>query len=123
MEWKMWEHFWSELAWGMLTSNKIGRNERCQSGSGKKYKHCHGWIASEPARQTLPAGLAPQRAQSAAARVTIRHRPEIPDSSWREPLTSARAEPSRVSLAVLILHDRLRKIVADFQGGRPQSNT
>jgi preprotein translocase subunit SecA len=23
-------------------SSKIGRNERCPCGSGKKYKHCHG---------------------------------------------------------------------------------
>nr|WP_247882113.1 SEC-C metal-binding domain-containing protein [Brucella intermedia] len=23
-------------------STKIGRNERCPCGSGKKYKHCHG---------------------------------------------------------------------------------
>jgi hypothetical protein len=26
------------------TKNKIGRNEKCPCGSGKKYKHCHGSI-------------------------------------------------------------------------------
>ena len=24
------------------TWGKVGRNERCPCGSGKKYKHCHG---------------------------------------------------------------------------------
>jgi preprotein translocase subunit SecA len=26
-----------QATWG-----KVGRNERCPCGSGKKYKHCHG---------------------------------------------------------------------------------
>ena len=26
------------------TSKKVGRNEKCPCGSGKKYKHCHGNI-------------------------------------------------------------------------------
>ena len=25
----------------MIMSNKIGRNDKCPCGSGKKYKHCH----------------------------------------------------------------------------------
>jgi preprotein translocase subunit SecA len=28
-------------SWG-----KVGRNESCPCGSGKKYKHCHGTFAS-----------------------------------------------------------------------------
>ena len=27
-----------------MTWGKIGRNEACPCGSGKKYKHCHGQI-------------------------------------------------------------------------------
>jgi len=27
---------------GMATSQKIGRNDPCPCGSGKKYKNCHG---------------------------------------------------------------------------------
>jgi preprotein translocase subunit SecA len=26
---------------------KVGRNEPCPCGSGKKYKHCHGQLAKE----------------------------------------------------------------------------
>jgi preprotein translocase subunit SecA len=26
---------------------KVGRNEPCPCGSGKKYKHCHGQLARE----------------------------------------------------------------------------
>jgi preprotein translocase subunit SecA len=26
---------------------KVGRNEPCPCGSGKKYKHCHGALARE----------------------------------------------------------------------------
>ncbi|MCI1710647.1 MAG: SEC-C domain-containing protein [Chiayiivirga sp.] len=24
---------------------KVGRNDPCPCGSGKKFKHCHGWVA------------------------------------------------------------------------------
>ncbi|HHI82064.1 MAG TPA: hypothetical protein ENJ99_02820, partial [Rhizobiales bacterium] len=27
------------------TWGKVGRNEKCLCGSGKKYKHCHGALA------------------------------------------------------------------------------
>ena len=27
---------------GILTVEKVGRNQPCPCGSGKKYKHCHG---------------------------------------------------------------------------------
>src|SRR5260221_105432 len=30
-------------------SNKVGRNDPCPCGSGKKYKRCHGGSASQPA--------------------------------------------------------------------------
>ena len=29
-------------------SSKIGRNTKCPCGSGKKFKHCHGGITTEP---------------------------------------------------------------------------
>ncbi|HMV71812.1 MAG TPA: SEC-C metal-binding domain-containing protein [Pseudomonadales bacterium] len=29
----------------MRETPKVGRNEPCPCGSGKKYKHCHGQIA------------------------------------------------------------------------------
>ena len=32
----------SRLARGKAASPKVGRNERCPCGSGRKYKHCHG---------------------------------------------------------------------------------
>jgi preprotein translocase subunit SecA len=28
-------------------TRKVGRNEPCPCGSGKKYKHCHGALARE----------------------------------------------------------------------------
>ena len=28
-------------------ARKVGRNEACPCGSGKKYKHCHGALANE----------------------------------------------------------------------------
>ena len=28
----------------LTDTKKIGRNEKCPCGSGKKYKHCHGNI-------------------------------------------------------------------------------
>ncbi|MET0498147.1 MAG: SEC-C metal-binding domain-containing protein [Steroidobacteraceae bacterium] len=31
----------------MRDSKKVGRNEPCPCGSGKKYKHCHGALAKE----------------------------------------------------------------------------
>src|SRR5437763_445828 len=34
--------------------NKIGRNDACPCGSGKKLKKCHGGISAQPASQ-LPA--------------------------------------------------------------------
>jgi preprotein translocase subunit SecA len=27
------------------TWGRVGRNEQCPCGSGKKYKHCHGQVA------------------------------------------------------------------------------
>ncbi|WP_433695928.1 SEC-C metal-binding domain-containing protein [Paraburkholderia phenoliruptrix] len=39
-----------------LWLRKIGRNERCPCGSGKEYKHCHGWIVPEPARRLFHPG-------------------------------------------------------------------
>ena len=27
-----------------ITTKKVGRNDKCPCGSGKKYKHCHGSI-------------------------------------------------------------------------------
>ncbi len=33
---------------------KIGRNDLCHCGSGKKFKHCHGATANEPSGQTQP---------------------------------------------------------------------
>jgi preprotein translocase subunit SecA len=32
---------------GALLVSKVGRNEACPCGSGKKYKHCHGALVSE----------------------------------------------------------------------------
>ncbi len=32
----------SRLARGKAASPKVGRNERCPCGSGRKYEHCHG---------------------------------------------------------------------------------
>jgi preprotein translocase subunit SecA len=29
----------------MRSTQKVGRNEPCPCGSGKKYKHCHGKLA------------------------------------------------------------------------------
>jgi preprotein translocase subunit SecA len=29
----------------MNTAPKVGRNDACPCGSGKKYKHCHGQVA------------------------------------------------------------------------------
>src|SRR5690606_38271315 len=34
----------SEQPQGPATSDKVGRNEPCPCGSGKKFKHCHGAI-------------------------------------------------------------------------------
>src|SRR6266849_5663829 len=31
----------------VANQNKIGRNERCRCGSGKKYKHCHGSVGAQ----------------------------------------------------------------------------
>jgi preprotein translocase subunit SecA len=35
----------SDLATMVATVPKVGRNEPCPCGSGKKYKHCHGRLA------------------------------------------------------------------------------
>ena len=37
-----------------MTSKKIGRNERCPCGSGKKYKHCHLAADEQRHRESLP---------------------------------------------------------------------
>jgi preprotein translocase subunit SecA len=28
-----------------VTGEKVGRNDQCPCGSGKKYKHCHGQLS------------------------------------------------------------------------------
>ncbi len=35
------------------TWGKVGRNEPCPCGSGKKFKHCHGQIRCEPSRSPI----------------------------------------------------------------------
>ena len=50
------------------TWGKVGRNEPCPCGSGKKYKHCHGAdgvprAACEKWRRSSPRGRSPQRAK------------------------------------------------------------
>ena len=37
---------------------KVGRNDPCPCGSGKKYKHCHGRLADVPARDCVHRDLA-----------------------------------------------------------------
>src|SRR5262245_54448454 len=36
---------------------KVGRNEPCPCGSGKKFKKCHGKTATEPAREPDPDAI------------------------------------------------------------------
>ena len=38
--WVAYEQAYDPATWG-----KVGRNEACPCGSGKKYKHCHGQFA------------------------------------------------------------------------------
>jgi len=40
---------------------KIGRNDPCPCGSGKKYKHCHGKLslARDPAPNRMAVNLSP----------------------------------------------------------------
>ena len=42
------------------TWGRVGRNELCPCGSGKKYKHCHGRSRLTPARSPDGRGEAPQ---------------------------------------------------------------
>lgn len=57
-----------------MTSNpfrgslKIGRNDPCFCGSGRKYKHCHG-----RAQHTLPALLASDRVEKSIIEQGRRH--------------------------------------------------
>jgi preprotein translocase subunit SecA len=36
-----------QVAQFVRETRKVGRNEPCPCGSGKKYKHCHGALAKE----------------------------------------------------------------------------
>ena len=79
----------------------VGRNDPCPCGSGKRYKQCHGAIASKPARAahgaSTPAG--------AASRATTTTPPTTASFATMRPAASV---PSAASLAQqgIVAHQR-----------------
>ena len=56
----------------VIRREKVGRNDPCPCGSGKKYKKCHGAAGAREARDWRPAGPA----GAGAGRQTLRRAPK-----------------------------------------------
>lgn len=99
----------------MLMAAKIGRNEPCPCRSGKKYKHCHGWIAPEPARQTLPPRLAKAVAE-ASAKAMAKEAQRVAQQGLGRPIISAEIGERRVVAVRNKLYYIKGKTFHDFLG-------
>lgn len=96
-------------------ATKTGRNERCPCGSGKKYKHCHGWIAPEPSGQTLPPGLAKVVAE-ASAKAMAKEAQRVAQQGLGRPIISAEFGGGRVVAVRKKLYHVKGKTFHDFLG-------
>lgn len=97
-------------------ATKIGRNGRCPCGSGKKYKHCHGRIAPEPALQTLPPGLERAIAE-ASAKAMAKEVQRVAQQGLGRPIISAEIGGRRVVAVRNRLYHVKGKTFHDFLGG------
>jgi hypothetical protein len=85
---------------------KIGRNEPCPCGSGKKYKRCHG------SRDQLGREIARQQARAAASRVQRERQQGL-----GKPIISAVFQGTRlVAVKNRLLHSKGWKTFHDFLG-------
>jgi len=96
-------------------ATKIGRNESCPCGSGKKYKHCHGWIAPEPARQASPLGLGKAVAE-ARAKVAAKEAQRVAQQGLGRPTISAEFAGGRAVAVRNKLYHGKGRTFHDFLG-------
>jgi tetratricopeptide (TPR) repeat protein len=87
----------------IMTTNKVGRNDSCPCGSGKKYKHCCEQTgAIQSPKQAVPAGFLPQHAlQTAMAQHQAGNLPQA-EALYKQVLQAAPNQPDALHLLGLI---------------------
>ncbi len=86
-----------------MTTNKVGRNDPCPCGSGKKYKHCcEQTSAIQTPKLAAPADLSPQHAlQTAMAQHQAGNLPQA-EALYKQVLQIAPNQPDALHLLGLI---------------------
>jgi tetratricopeptide (TPR) repeat protein len=87
----------------IMTTNKVGRNDLCPCGSGKKYKHCcEKTGAIQTPKQTAPAGLSPQHAMQTAMAQHQSGNLSQAEALYKQVLQAAPNQPDALHLLGLI---------------------
>jgi len=100
----------------MFTERKIGRNEPCPCGSGKKFKKCHGGIRSDPQPRPMPSEMA-ERVRLAIAQHEAKERQRQDQQGLGKPIISTELNGIRVvAVGNTIMYSAKWKTVFDFLG-------
>jgi hypothetical protein len=95
---------------------KIGRNEPCHCGSGKKFKKCHGAVSSDPQPLPMPADMA-DRVRLAIAQHQAKEKQRQDQQGLGRPIISTELNGIRVvAVGNTVMYSAKWKTVFDFLG-------